>query len=103
MEIDGKEFYLKASQSSKNKLGKKLLGKLAAEEDEHRATFQNIYTEIKDKKGWPNIRYQGDGGQRLRTLFAEALDNMDKNTKSCTAELDDVKTAMKLENQTYDF
>lgn len=103
MEIDGKKFYLKASQSSKNKLGKKLLEKLAEEEDEHRITFQNIYNEIKNKKGWPNVTYQGDGGQKLRTVFAEALENMDKKIKSSTAELDDVKTAMKLENQTYDF
>ena len=35
MEIDGKEFYLKASQSSNNELGKKLLGTMAAEEDQH--------------------------------------------------------------------
>jgi rubrerythrin len=36
MEIDGKEYYLKASQESSNELGKKLLQALAAEEDTHR-------------------------------------------------------------------
>ena len=34
MEIDGKEFYLKASRESSNELGKKLLQALAGEEDE---------------------------------------------------------------------
>ena len=36
MEIDGKEFYLKASRASNNELGKKLLRSLASEEDIHR-------------------------------------------------------------------
>ncbi|MCK5576747.1 MAG: hypothetical protein KAI14_00375, partial [Dehalococcoidales bacterium] len=36
MEIDGKAYYLKASQESSNELGKKLLESLATEEDTHR-------------------------------------------------------------------
>ena len=39
MEIDGKEYYLRASQESSNELGKKLLQSLAAEEDIHRQKF----------------------------------------------------------------
>ena len=39
MEIDGKEFYLKASKASKNELGKQLLKKLAGEEDIHRQSI----------------------------------------------------------------
>ena len=62
MEIDGKEFYLKASKASTNKLGKDLLKKLAVEEDIHRNVFENIYNHIKDKKGWPDVKYHGDGG-----------------------------------------
>jgi rubrerythrin len=103
MEIDGKGFYLKASQSSQNKLGKQLLEKLAAEEDAHRAVFQNIYDAIKAKKGWPDVKYQGDEGRGLRTIFAAALEDIDKNIKSIAAELDAIKTAMDLENKTYDF
>ena len=43
MEIDGKEFYQKASQTSRNELGKKLLKQLSAEEDIHRQVFEKIY------------------------------------------------------------
>ncbi|MHB8104580.1 MAG: ferritin family protein [Dehalococcoidales bacterium] len=103
MEIDGKEFYLKASQSSPNKLGKQLLKKLAAEEDIHRGVFKRIYDAIQSKMGWPDVKYQGDGGQGLRTIFAQALEAMDKSPKSITAELDAVTTAMDMENKTYDF
>ena len=103
MEIDGKEFYLKASKASKNQLGKDLLKNLAAEEDIHRQTFQDIYNTIKNKKGWPDKKYRGDGGQSLRTVFAIALKDMDKNVTSIEAELDAIRTGMDLENKTLDF
>ncbi len=103
MEIDGKEFYLKASSASKNKLGKDLLEKLAAEEDVHRVVFQGIYDSIKSKIGWPDIKYRSDGGQGLRTIFAKALENMKKQAPALKEELDAVKTGMDLENKTLDF
>ena len=39
MEIDGKEYYLKASQRSNNQLGKQLSQSLADKEDDHRQKF----------------------------------------------------------------
>ncbi len=50
MEIDGKQYYLKASQESSNELGKKLLQSLAAEEDIHRQKFEQVYDAIRSKK-----------------------------------------------------
>jgi len=103
MEIDGKEFYLKSSKASKNELGKELLKKLAAEEDIHRKVFQNIYNAIKNKKDWPDLKFSGDGGKSLRTVFAVALEVMDKSVNTMPEELDAVKTAMDMENKTYDY
>ena len=103
MEIDGKEFYLKASKTSQNKLGKELLKKLAAEEDAHREVFKNIFNKIKNKKGWPEVKFKPDGGKGLKTLFAEAVKKMDNNVNAIPAELDAVKTAMDMENKTLDF
>ncbi len=103
MEIDGKEFYLKASQASKNELGRKLLKSLAAEEDEHRQVFEDIYKAISAEKGWPGKEFHPDGGRGLRTIFAKALDQMDSGIKAMPDELDAVQTAMSMENETYDF
>jgi rubrerythrin len=103
MEIDGKKFYLNASKSSKNELGKQLLKKLASEEDAHRVVFQSIYDTIKAKKNWPDKKYISDGGRGLRTILAKALEDMEKNPKSITAEMDAIKVGMDLENKTYDF
>jgi len=103
MEIDGKEFYLKAGQESSNEPGKKLLESLAAEEDTHRQKFEEIYSAIRSKKAWPMTDFQPDGGKRLRTIFARATEEMGSNIKSLATELDTIQTAMDLENKTYDF
>ena len=103
MEIDGKEFYLKASQESGNELGRKLLESLAAEEDIHRQKFEEIYSAIRNKRAWPRTDFQPDGGRRLRTIFARATEEIGVDVKAPATELDAVKTAMDMENKTYDF
>jgi len=103
MEIDGKEYYLKASQESTNELGKKLLQSLAIEEDTHRQKFEEIYDAIRNKKAWPTTDFQPDGGKRLRTIFARATEEMGSDIKALATELDTIKTAMDMENKTYDF
>jgi rubrerythrin len=103
MEIDGKDFYLKASRASNNELGKKLLQSLADEEDQHRQTFEEIYDNIRAKKGWPRTDFQPDHGRGLRTVFARALEAEESGIKTLPTELDAVQTAMAMENETYDF
>jgi rubrerythrin len=103
MEIDGKQYYLKASQESGNDLGKKLLRTLAAEEDIHRQKFEQIYKAIRKEKGWPVTDFKPDGGQRLRTIFARATGEIGSKVKAPASELDAVQTAMDMENETYDF
>ena len=103
MEIDGKEYYLKASQQSGNELGKKLLQNLAAEEDVHRQVFERIYQSIRREKGWPATDFQPDGGSKLRTLFAQASSQIGAKTRADGSELDAVKKAMDMENESYDF
>ena len=104
MEIDGKEFYKQASKASTNKLGKNLLKRLSEEEDIHRKVFENIYNTIRADKGWPKEDpYQPDAGQRLRTVFAQAIEDMARDVKSIPSEVDAIQTAMAMENKTYDF
>ncbi len=103
MEIDGKEYYLKASRESDNGLGRKLLQSLAAEEDIHRRKFEEIYSAIQNKKDWPVTDFQPDGGKSLRTVFARATEEIGSNVKAHDTELDAIQTAMEMENKTYDF
>jgi rubrerythrin len=103
MEIDGKEYYLKASRESANELGKKLLEKLASEEDQHRQRFERIYDAIKEKRGWPKVDFEPDGGRTLRTIFARATEEMGSGVKALKTELNAVETAMTMENKTFDY
>ncbi len=102
MEIDGKQYYQKASQSSDNQLGKKLFRSLAAEEDIHRRKFEEIYNAIQNEKSWPVTDFQPDYGRRLRTIFAEATEKIGSNIKAPATELDAIQTAMDMENKSYD-
>jgi rubrerythrin len=103
MELDGKEFYLKASRESGNEMGLKLLASLAAEEDVHRQKFEEIYRALRDKRGWLATDFRSDGGKNLRTIFATTMKEMGSGVKVQATELDAVKTAMDMENKTYDY
>jgi len=103
MEIDGKEYYLGASQKSSNESGKRLLASLAAEEDIHRQKFEEIYDTIQNKKSWPITDFQPDRGKRLRTVFAAANEEIGTNVEATDTEINNVKTAMDMENKSYDF
>jgi rubrerythrin len=103
MEIDGKEHYLKASMESRNELGQKLLRKLAEEEDYHRRKFELIYETIQKKKSWPAVDFEPNSGRALRTIFARAIEDMDSEVKPLDTELQAVKMAMELENESRDY
>ncbi len=103
MEIDGKKFYLEASRESGNKLGKKLLRTLAAEEDLHRQKFSEIYDAVRRKNAWPVTDFQPDGGKHLRTVFATVVGEAGYSKQDAATELSAVKTAIGMESKTYDF
>jgi len=104
MEIDGKEYYLKASQQSSSEPGKKLLASLATEEDTHRQKFEHIYDTMRNTRKWTATDFQPDGGKRLRTIFARAIENTgSSNMKPLTTELKAIEAALDMENKSYDF
>ena len=103
MEIDGKEYYLKTSQTSGSKMGEKLLHSLSKAEDAHRQKFIDMYEAVRDKKAWPRTVLKPGTPKSLRTIFATATRKMASNTKPLAGELDAVQIAMKMENKTFDF
>jgi rubrerythrin len=103
MEIDGRDFYQKAARESSNELGRGLLATLAAEEDIHREVFTQIYEAMREKRRWPIVDFRPDGGQRLRTVFTEAVQKPKTGTPPQANELDAIETARLMESRTYDF
>jgi len=103
MEIDGKEYYQKASEGSGNRLGKQLFQWLAAEEDGHRQKFEEMYRAAKNKEIWPEVDIEPGKRARLGTLFSKALETADSEVKEVPTELHAIDKAMDLENKTHSF
>ena len=101
MEIDGKEFYLNAAKAARNPLGQKLLNQLANEEDIHRKVFEHIFEELSQEKGWPETNV--GHSKKIHTILSEAKQEVGWSDAGIKEEIDAVKTAMELENKTYDF
>jgi len=103
MEVDGKEFYQQASRRSSNRLARELFQRLADEEDDHQKKFQQIYEALKEGQDWPDVKPPSEKGKRLKSIFAEATKELGSKIKVSQSELDTIKTAMDMENKTYDF
>jgi rubrerythrin len=103
MEIDGKEYYQKASRQSDNKVGRELFEWLAAEEDKHRRIFGSIYNAIRKQKAWPEVGIQHRQGAILDTVFSKEMKVAAPTVKATNAELDSIAKAMEMENRTREF
>ena len=102
MEIDGKEYYLKSSQKSRDDVGKKLLAALAAAEDVHRQKFESIFEAIRVKQVWPATKLPPPA-KGIRTIFAEALGQIKSGSKGLATEMGAVEKAIDMESKSYDY
>lgn len=103
MEIEGKEFYYKAGQASHNPLAKKLFLRLAEEEDVHIEKINAIYGAIKSKASWPEKETTFKHEKSLRSVFREAIEDMDRESKTSSSEVEAIKVAMNMEDKSYSF
>ena len=102
MEIDGKEYYLKTSQESRDEVGKKLLAALAAAEDVHRQKFESVFEALRARQAWPAIKLPPpDKG--IRTIFADALGLIKSGSRGIATEIGAVDKAIAMESKSYDY
>jgi rubrerythrin len=101
MEVDGKEFYQKASRKSSNKLAKELFRQLANEENIHRKKFEEIYKALKRGQNWPDVEPPFEKGKKIKSLFAEASKALGTKFKIAEPELEAIKAAMDMEIRSY--
>jgi rubrerythrin len=99
MEKEGREFYLKAGQKSKNQLGQKLFRSLADAELEHMEKIKRIHTALTGNARWPEGDTSFVKGKLPRTVFAEALDNLGQLVKATSDDLEALRMGMDLENK----
>ncbi|HXZ94874.1 MAG TPA: ferritin family protein [Dehalococcoidia bacterium] len=102
MEVEGKEFYQKASRKSSNKLAKELFQQLASEEDVHRKKFEEIYKAFKRGLNWPEVEPPSEKGKRIKSLFADATKALGSQFEVAESEFEAIKIAMDMEVKSYD-
>jgi rubrerythrin len=103
MEIDGKEYYQKASLQSGNKVGMEFFEWLANEEDKHRRIFGGIYDTLKKQKAWPDVSIKPPKGAILDTIFSKEMGLAASAVKASGTELESIAKAMEMENKTREF
>ncbi|GAB4284325.1 MAG: hypothetical protein Kow0092_38800 [Deferrisomatales bacterium] len=54
-ESDGRDFYQRAAQQAQNPLARAVFQALAEDEKDHVRRVREIYEELKDKPGWPDV------------------------------------------------
>ena len=101
MEVEGKDFYHKASKKSSNKLAKELFRQLANEEDVHRKKFEEIYKALRRGQNWPDVEPPSEKGKKLKSLFAEATKALGNTFKVAESEFEAIKIAMDMEVKSY--
>jgi rubrerythrin len=68
-----------------------------------RKIYTARYLNISAHKGWPESKISRERSRVLKTVFAEAIKAMGKDTRVVSTELTAIETAMDMENKTYDF
>ena len=103
MEIEGKEFYQKASERAGDGLGKELFSQLAAEEDRHADTAKKIHASLKKGDSAPSVDISFDKGKKLGSIFAKAKKAIEQGRPVGASELEAIKTALDMEEKSRKF
>ena len=102
METQSRKFYLETSENCSNEPGKKLFRSLAREEATHRRDFEGIYEAIRNKYAWPVTKIAAKRTYRRPRLGGITLE-MCRLVRPEENEQKAVKTAIQMENESYDF
>ena len=103
MENDGKEFYQKASEKAGDSLGKALFSRLAKEEDFHAAKAREIHDFLRRGENPLVIEESLDKGEKLRSIFAEARNEIALKREVAPDELEAIQVALDMEEKSRKF
>ena len=103
MEIEGKEFYLKAGEKSGDQFGQKLFARLAREEDFHAVKALEIANALKSGQTPATIENLFDAGKRINSIFAWAQKDIEPRKQIAQDEFDAIRLALDLEERTRTF
>ena len=95
-EEEGREFYLKASASTKNPMAKKAFASIAEDENKHIARIKDIYQRLQGGGALPATSEVGPQKFEIKTIFA-SLRPEGENIVHTPSDLEAFKFASELE------
>ncbi|MBL7149312.1 MAG: ferritin family protein [Candidatus Cloacimonetes bacterium] len=100
LEIDGRNFFLKAVEMSHNKLGKKMFQKLADDELRHLTDFKNIFSSIIKGEDWDKL-VESETSKTISPVIKELTSRLEK--AGSASEIEAIKIGMELERKAIHF
>jgi rubrerythrin len=101
LEKDGRQFFEKAAEETKNELGKKMFLKLASDEVRHLVTFEKMFKSLADPKTWKELLKEAPPRERM-PYFSEKAESRSPVEKGA-GEVEALRQALEVERKAIDF
>jgi rubrerythrin len=95
----GRTFFIEASEITEEKFGKSIFRSLADAELDHIERIKEIYGSLSKTGEWPDAPALFSPKRMTKTIFDEALAEIDRNVKTTTGELDAAKLGIQYEER----
>ena len=99
MEKDGMAFYREASEKTGNELGKKMFLSFVEDEQRHYSMIEALSKGLKIDE---QLKAAGPA-ERVKTVFAEAKENLDARLGSEPGDVEALKFALEMEDKGYEY
>jgi rubrerythrin len=102
-EEEGKAYYQAALMNTTNKLGKSMFEFLIRAEESHIQKINQIYESLEKSGKWTNIILTQEEEKSGKTVCAEALNSLKENIKGEVNDIQALKLALKMEDESIKF
>jgi rubrerythrin len=98
-EEDGRVFFLAATEKTAEKFGKSTFLGLADAELDHIERIKAIYDSLSKMGGWPDTPSLFSPKRLIKNIFEEAMEEIDRNVKPTTGEMEAVRLGIQYEEK----
>lgn len=102
LEEEGKAYYQKALMNTTNKLGRNMFEFLIRAEESHIQKIKQIYESLEKSGKWANLIAE-PGEKSGKVVCADAINNLKENIKGEINDIEALKIALKMEDESIKF
>jgi len=99
MEEDGRSYYNQALEKTKDKMAKWVFKYLIEAEEAHIKKITQLFKSLEETGKWPDVVLVRDNVKKPRSIFASALNQLDKKVKGTTEDIEALKLALDFEQK----